>query len=62
MKRQPNSNTTLIIYIAIFIWSLGGYLVVKDYLKNGVLNGPMVLLLIPGILLTTLAIFHPRKK
>lgn len=62
MKKQPKSNLTLTVYIAMLIWSVGGYLIVKDYLQTGILNGPMVVLLVIGIVLTALTIFRPQKK
>ncbi|WP_125604651.1 hypothetical protein [Lapidilactobacillus bayanensis] len=62
MKRSVNSNITLTTYIAVLLWSVGGYLVIKDYLQTGILNGPMVILLIIGIILTVLTIFRSRKK
>lgn len=56
-NRNSDSDHTLTILIAILIWIAGGYLLIHDYLKTGVLNGPMAILLIVGVVITGLALW-----
>ncbi|MFD1464818.1 hypothetical protein ACFQ4L_01760 [Lapidilactobacillus mulanensis] len=61
-NRNSDSDHTLTILIAILIWIAGVYLLIHDYLKTGVLNGPMAILLVIGIVITGAALFSSHRK
>ena len=61
-NRDSGRDHTLTILIAILIWVAGGYLLLRDYFKTGVLNGPMAVVLILGVILTILAAIQQLRS
>lgn len=61
-NRNSDHDHTLTLLIASLIWMGGAYLLVRDYLKTHLLNGPMALVLLIGIVLTALGFWQQRKK
>ncbi|WP_125767738.1 hypothetical protein [Lapidilactobacillus wuchangensis] len=61
-NRNSDHDHTLTLLIASLIWIAGAYLLISDYLKTHLLNGPMALVLIVGIVLTAFGFWQQRKK
>ncbi|MCH4057368.1 hypothetical protein [Lapidilactobacillus gannanensis] len=61
-NRNSDHDHTLTLLIASLIWIGGAYLLINDYLKNHLLNGPMALVLLIGVVLTALGFWQQRKK
>lgn len=63
-KRDSGTDQTLTILIASLLWIAGAYLLGRDYFKTGLLNGPLAILLIIGLVITGAALVthHRRQK
>lgn len=61
-NRNTNHDHTLTLLIATLIWLAGGYLLIKNYLETHILNGPMALILIIGVVMTVFAAIQQWRQ